>query len=749
MKTTEEDSGFEEDSDNNIFLNEVRSRSSSSSPRRMPESAKEELIPCIPLAHSGISLEPDMLFGWRPKSLLSGGPIPLSFTGDVIPCKNSIFYGYRPEDSLELHENFSGPSSYNYHINPTIRQAFMIIKKKTGKKDSRPFIGMKTDIEEAFIFESKFESGNLDKVAKVKDDEYDLYIRNDTNTYGKNQWYYFKVQNTGEQKEVKMNIVNFCKQDSLYSQGLQPCIYRESHPQKGWHYMCENIKYSFSKINKNLLNKRIYYGLSFTILFPANETLRFAYSVPYTYSELLSFIYCVMDSKYMKKEMLCKSLSGIEVPMLTITDFSSKTKKENVIVTARVHPGETHGSWMMQGFILFLLGVSYEAMRLREQFTFKIIPMLNPDGVVAGNSRCSLNGQDLNRQFQHPDHLLHPEIYHLKSLIYGTKNILTYLDFHAHSKKKGVFFYGPYFPLHSEYHCKIRVIPRLLSESIEIFRYYSCKFRNDWSKRKAARLVVSKEYSLPFSYTIEASSYGYLKADRSTVVLTPMILQEVGKSILYAILQYIDLRDEETRQKEARAELRQKKSLRLSPIKDREAEPKRTMEELLEVIKKDLENEDDSDSGGSDSDANDEEEEMKMNKKIVSVFKQVNKLLYNPTSTKRYSHSQAPKSSKPHKKHEELDYQAKSTLAKYFSRACTDNKNKFRAESVKRPLDSEKKSKQFTKPKELVSKFSYCRGLYALRPKAENMVLDRGMLKSKRKFKLEPKTAEWLQDEIL
>ena len=751
MKTTEEDSGFEEDNDNNIFLNKVRSRSSSSSPKHVRESVKEEIISCIPLAHSGISLEPDMLFGWRPKSLLSGGPIPLSFTGDVISCKNSIFYGYRHEDSLELHENFSGPNTYNYHISPTIRQAFMIIKKKTGKKDTRPFVGMKTDIDETLIFESKFESGNLDKVAKVKEDEYDLYIRNDTNTYGKNQWFYFKVQNTGEEREVKMNIVNFCKQDSLYNQGLQPCIYRESFPQKGWHYMCDNIKYSFSKVNKNLVNKRIYYGLSFTILLPADESLRFAYSVPFTYSDLISFITSVKDSKYIKKEMLCKSLSGIEVPMLTITDFDSKGKKENVIVTARVHPGETHGSWMMQGFILFLLGKSFEASKLREVCIFKIIPMLNPDGVVAGNSRCSLNGQDLNRQFKHPDHLLHPEIYHLKSLIYGTKNILTYLDFHAHSKKKGVFFYGPYFPLHSDYHCKIRVIPRLLSESTEIFRYYSCKFRNDWSKRKAARLVVSKEYSLPFSYTIEASSYGYLKADRSTVVLTPSILEEMGKSILCTLLQYIELRDEEVRIKEAKAEIRQKKTLKLSPLKERETEPKRTMEELLEVIKKDLENEDQIDSGGSDSDADDEEDELKMNKKIVSVIKQVNKLLYNPTITKRYSHSQAPKSSKHQKKTEELDYQAKSTLAKYFSRAYTDNKNKFkfRAESVKRPLESEKKSKQFIKPKELVSKFSYSRGLYALRPKAENLVLDRGMLKSKRKFKLEQKTNEWLKYEIL
>ena len=36
---------------------------------------------------------------------------------------------------------------------------------------------------------------------------------------------------------------------------------------------------------------------------------------------------------------------------------------------------------------------------LRASFVFHIIPMLNPDGVVAGNFRTSYSGKDLNRQF--------------------------------------------------------------------------------------------------------------------------------------------------------------------------------------------------------------------------------------------------------------------------------------------------------------------------------------------------------------
>ncbi len=48
-----------------------------------------------------------------------------------------------------------------------------------------------------------------------------------------------------------------------------------------------------------------------------------------------------------------------------------RTKKA-VVVTARVHPGETNGSWMMEGFLDFLLSDSEDAQLLRDTFVFKV-----------------------------------------------------------------------------------------------------------------------------------------------------------------------------------------------------------------------------------------------------------------------------------------------------------------------------------------------------------------------------------------
>lgn len=41
--------------------------------------------------------------------------------------------------------------------------------------------------------------------------------------------------------------------------------------------------------------------------------------------------------------------------------------------------------------------------------------MLNPDGVVIGNSRSSLAGLDLNRRWSDPNPIMHPEIYLMKN----------------------------------------------------------------------------------------------------------------------------------------------------------------------------------------------------------------------------------------------------------------------------------------------------------------------------------------------
>lgn len=92
--------------------------------------------------------------------------------------------------------------------------------------------------------------------------------------------------------------------------------------------------------------------------------------------------------------------------MLIITSFNSDTEaikhRKGIVISSRVHPGESNSSYMMKGIIDYLTGPTLNAKILRDNFVFKIVPMLNVDGVIIGNTRCNIAGVDLNRQWLEP-----------------------------------------------------------------------------------------------------------------------------------------------------------------------------------------------------------------------------------------------------------------------------------------------------------------------------------------------------------
>lgn len=65
-----------------------------------------------------------------------------------------------------------------------------------------------------------------------------------------------------------------------------------------------------------------------------------------------------------------------------------------LFVTARVHPGETPASFVVHGFVDWLLSHQAAAQKLRQEATVVVVPMLNPDGVFLGNYRSAGTVQD-------------------------------------------------------------------------------------------------------------------------------------------------------------------------------------------------------------------------------------------------------------------------------------------------------------------------------------------------------------------
>ena len=278
-----------------------------------------------------------------------------------------------------------------------------------------------------------------------------------------------------------------------------------------------------------------------------------AHCYPYPYTKLLSYLDGLGTSqerkKFVKRETLCHTLAGNICPVLTVTDFSASEKvmvgRRGVVISARVHPGETNGSWMMQGVMDTLTSNSKLARSLRSNFVFRLVPMLNPDGVVVGNYRTSLAGLDLNRVYKKPSQELCPTIWSIKKMIQEMmeeREVILYVDLHGHSNKHNIFNYGCHD--HDCDHTQFlneRVFCFLLSQlAPDKFSFPSCKFSIRKSKRRTGRVIVWK-MGVANSFTMEASFCGSTlrpQANDQVDHFTTEDLLSMGRSLCEAIHKY-------------------------------------------------------------------------------------------------------------------------------------------------------------------------------------------------------------------
>ena len=86
-----------------------------------------------------------------------------------------------------------------------------------------------------------------------------------------------------------------------------------------------------------------------------------------------------------------------------------------ILITARVHPGETAASFTMEGIINFLINnQDVRSFLLKKMFVFMIVPMINVDGVYHGHFRMDSFGKNLNRYYIDPDLEKQPAVYAIK-----------------------------------------------------------------------------------------------------------------------------------------------------------------------------------------------------------------------------------------------------------------------------------------------------------------------------------------------
>ena len=268
---------------------------------------------------------------------------------------------------------------------------------------------------------------------------------------GNRTWFYFGLKGGPPGAVVRFTVMNMNKQSKLFSQGMTPVFMIPGLT--SWERIRDQPTYSTNENNFCM-------SFKFRNLEESNHQVLFAFTYPYSYKELQSSLARLerkhssahlswetlqslpQSAAYFHRELAMRSLEARRLDLITISGINNiqrekepslsnlfpdqdPTKrphkfanKKTVFLSARVHPGETCSSFVMNGFIKFLLSQNdARAAALRSKYVFKLVPMLNPDGVFRGHYRTDTRGVNLNRVYLDPSPSHHPTIYAAKKLI--------------------------------------------------------------------------------------------------------------------------------------------------------------------------------------------------------------------------------------------------------------------------------------------------------------------------------------------
>jgi predicted deacylase len=113
-------------------------------------------------------------------------------------------------------------------------------------------------------------------------------------------------------------------------------------------------------------------------------------------AELTAWTDEISQLPFAEESEIGRSVGGRPIRQLTMGEGEPKYA---VAIVGRQHPPEITGTMALMEFVETLAGPSDLATEFRQSFEVLVVPLMNPDGVAAGNWRHNLHGVDLNRDW--------------------------------------------------------------------------------------------------------------------------------------------------------------------------------------------------------------------------------------------------------------------------------------------------------------------------------------------------------------
>jgi len=273
---------------------------------------------------------------------------------------------------------------------------------------------------------SDFEGGNVN-ILKIDALTNTIYFTPDIDQNNTLRcWYYFGVANV---RNKKLHFV-----PSGYNNLAKAYMPAYSYDRKHWYRVISN--------NYNFEIKALH------------DTLYVAMGYPYLYSDLQNFLNKIKKSPFVQVKQLTKSEGGNIVPYIIIKNDNPEVRNY-VLILARQHAFETLSNYVLEGFIDYII-TSENLKQILNKFFIVIVPIVDVDNVIKGQSGRMQKPYDFNRDWSDTPHLnAVKKIEYLVDSLNKSYKLKIFFDWHSTypSVDSNIFgFFNLYYFYQKQYH---------------------------------------------------------------------------------------------------------------------------------------------------------------------------------------------------------------------------------------------------------------------------------------------------------
>jgi hypothetical protein len=250
---------------------------------------------------------------------------------------------------------------------------------------------------ETIVVTSDFETGNGKNIQPIAFDHFRVEVVGDAPGY--NHYFGIRIhEKSSERRVIRLEIVP----DPDHARTLVPDFYGNLNTKiwytkdgfdKDWYQFYQLPEFNFEGEGEvKIFRDR--YLIQFTTVPGKTVWLTNMNPIPYTQMTRMLNEEAGKHPEILRLGAVGKSVLGREVNLVEISEGTGD--KPVILIIAGEHPVEFPGQWSVWGIIRWLISSVPEAVRLRRNYRFYLVPQRNPDGVVAGRTQKNAEGINLS-----------------------------------------------------------------------------------------------------------------------------------------------------------------------------------------------------------------------------------------------------------------------------------------------------------------------------------------------------------------